>query len=619
MDKYTGTVLKDRYVLENVLGVGGMAVVYRASDKVTGNTVAVKILKDEFVSDEQFRRRFLNESRAISMLRHRNIVSVIDFEFEGNIQYIVMEYIDGITLKDFMRAQKALPFSIACKIAMQILSALQHAHERGIVHRDIKPQNIMLLSDGTIKVMDFGIARISKFETVTMTDKAIGTVYYISPEQAKGEKTDQRSDIYSTGVMLYEMLTGTLAFDGDTPVSVALKQIQTSPEKPTVLNDQIPLGLEQIVLKAMLKTPDKRYQSAAEMVNDLRLILQDPEMLFNFDLTDEFLTDGGLSAISEDPEIKLPFWTKGNIIAMAAGLVAGLIVIFVVFFLLSGNNKKPEGTPSESEPTEESQPEAEQVTVPQLIGDTYEEIMANTEITGNFTITKEDKESADFEVGYVFEQSIEAGTLVNKGSEIIVSVSSGANEVTFPDLTGELQEDAENTLNALEIEYKIVQQSSDTVKEGYVIKTTPEGTVKDGEVVYVYVSSGQNIIKNIVPNVTGKHIEQAKFLIENSGFVFDVIEGYSASVEKDYIIVQYIPAESELEEGSTVTVIVSLGPEPAPEPEPEPEPESSKPESSAPESSEPESSEPESSVPEVSEPEESVPEESVPEESEVTE
>ncbi len=224
MDRYTGTILKDRYVLEDMIGSGGMAVVYRATDRVTGNDVAVKILKDEFVADEQFRRRFLNESRAISMLRHRNIVSVIDFEFEGNLQYIVMEYIDGITLKDFIRTQKAIPYTIAVKITMQILSALQHAHERGIIHRDIKPQNIMILSDGTIKVMDFGIARISKFETVTMTDKAIGTVYYISPEQARGEHTDEKSDIYSVGVMLYEMLTGALPLTATPPVSVAIKR-----------------------------------------------------------------------------------------------------------------------------------------------------------------------------------------------------------------------------------------------------------------------------------------------------------------------------------------------------------------------------------------------------------
>lgn len=584
MDKYTGTVLKDRFVLENVLGVGGMAVVYKATDRVTGNTVAVKILKDEFVSDEQFRRRFLNESRAISMLRHRNIVSVIDFEFEGNIQYIVMEYIDGITLKEFMRSQKALPFSIACKVTMQILSALQHAHERGIIHRDIKPQNIMLLSDGTIKVMDFGIARISKFETVTMTDKAIGTVYYISPEQARGEKTDQRSDIYSTGVMLYEMLTGELAFDGDTPVSVALKQIQSAATKPREINENIPVGLEQIVLKAMMKNPEKRYQSASEFVNDLRLILQDPDMLFAFDLVDEFPTNGSLEPVNE-PEEKLPFWTKGNIIALCSGIVAGIIVVLIVFFLLRGAGSST-NTSSSSDSASESEVQVEQVEVPLLIGETYAEVIANKEITDNFTITKVDKESADYEEGYIFEQTLEAGTKVDKGSEILVAVSAGAKVINFPDLVGMTKAEAEGTLGTLGIKYQIIEQASEDVEKGEVIKTSPTGSVSDGGIVYVYISSGKDVKTSLVPNVVGKHLEQAKFVIENSGFVFKAVEEYSDDVKKDYIIEQYVPADTELEEGETVTVIVSLGKQ-----------ESSAPESSAPESSAPESSAPESSAP----------------------
>ena len=584
MDKYTGTVLKDRFVLENVLGVGGMAVVYKATDRVTGNTVAVKILKDEFVSDEQFRRRFLNESRAISMLRHRNIVSVIDFEFEGNIQYIVMEYIDGITLKEFMRSQKALPFSIACKVTMQILSALQHAHERGIIHRDIKPQNIMLLSDGTIKVMDFGIARISKFETVTMTDKAIGTVYYISPEQARGEKTDQRSDIYSTGVMLYEMLTGKLAFDGDTPVSVALKQIQSAATKPREINENIPVGLEQIVLKAIMKNPEKRYQSASEFINDLRLILQDPDMLFTFDLVDEFPTNGSLEPVNE-PEEKLPFWTKGNIIALCSGIVAGIIVVLIVFFLLRGAGSST-NTSSSSDSASESEVQVEQVEVPLLIGETYTEVIANKEITDNFTITKVDKESADYEEGYIFEQTLEAGTKVDKGSEILVAVSAGAKVINFPDLVGMTKAEAEGTLGTLGIKYQIIEQASEDVEKGEVIKTSPTGSVSDGGIVYVYISSGKDVKTSLVPNVVGKHLEQAKFVIENSGFVFKAVEEYSDDVKKDYIIEQYVPADTELEEGETVTVIVSLGKQ-----------ESSAPESSAPESSAPESSAPESSAP----------------------
>lgn len=560
-DKYTGTVLKNRYILENVLGVGGMAIVYKASDKVTGNTVAVKILKDEFVADEQFRRRFLNESRAISMLRHRNIVSVIDFEFEGSVQYIVMEYIDGITLKDFMRSQKALPYSIASKITMQILSALQHAHERGIIHRDIKPQNIMLLSDGTIKVMDFGIARISKFETVTMTDKAIGTVYYISPEQARGEKTDQRADIYSTGVLLYEMLTGTLAFDGDTPVSVALKQIQDEATRPREINSSIPEGLEQIVRKAMMKNPDKRYQTAMEMLNDLRLILQDPTMLFNFNLEDDIPTE---EEIAEPEEEKIPFWSKGNIIAMIGGVAAALAIILVAFLLL---NKAPAQKPEESSQPEEiseSKESAEQVKVPYLIGSVFDDVMADKEITSNFTITKRSEVSSQYEEGYIFKQSIDADAMVDKGTEIVVTVSGGAKEIAVPDITNTKIDAAKETLDRLKINYEIVEQSHETIEEGKVIRTSPSGSINEGDTVIIYVSTGKNVIKNTVPNVVGKYKEQAKYLIESRNFVYEAVEEHSNTVAEGYVIEQYIPEGTELEEGKTVTVIISTGVEAPP-------------------------------------------------------
>ncbi len=572
MDKYTGTVLKNRYILDSVLGVGGMAIVYKATDKVTGNVVAVKILKDEFVADEQFRRRFLNESRAISMLRHRNIVSVIDFEFEGNVQYIVMEYIDGITLKDFMRTQKALPYSIASKITMQILSALQHAHERGIIHRDIKPQNIMLLSDGTIKVMDFGIARISKFETVTMTDKAIGTVYYISPEQARGEKTDQRADIYSTGVMLYEMLTGTLAFDGDTPVSVALKQIQSEATRPREIVETIPEGLEQIVRKSMMKNPEKRYQSAMEMINDLRLILQDPSMIFNFDLTEEMPTAENEVVEPEEEEEKVPFWSKGNIIAMAGGVVAALIIILIAFLVLgkSSNNKpQPSESSSVSESKSESKDEEEQVKVPYLVGSLFDDIMANKQITDNFTITRHSETTSQYEEGYVFKQSIDADTMVTKGTEIVVTVSGGAKEVPVPDLENTDIATARATLDRMNLNYEIVTQPNETIEKDRVIRTSPSGSVNEGETIIVYVSAGPTVIKNTVPNVVGKHVEQAKYLIESRNFVFETVEKSSDTVEEGYVIEQYIPEGEELEEGQTVTVEVSTGPEEVPESQPE--------------------------------------------------
>lgn len=255
MDKYSGKKLDSRYEIHELIGVGGMAMVYRAYDTIDDRVVAIKILKDEFSASEEFVRRFKNESKAIAVLSHPNIVKVYDVSFGDMIQYIVMEYIDGITLKEYIDNQQQINWKEAVHFTVQILQALQHAHEKGIVHRDIKPQNIMLLQDGTIKVTDFGIARFSNMETRTMTDKAIGSVHYIAPEQARGDLTDGKSDIYSVGVMLYEMITGKLPFEADNAVSVAIMQLQSNPKPPQQINPSIPDGLEEITIKAMQKDP----------------------------------------------------------------------------------------------------------------------------------------------------------------------------------------------------------------------------------------------------------------------------------------------------------------------------------------------------------------------------
>ena len=549
MDRYTGTILKDRYVLEDMIGSGGMAVVYRATDRVTGNDVAVKILKDEFVADEQFRRRFLNESRAISMLRHRNIVSVIDFEFEGNLQYIVMEYIDGITLKDFIRTQKAIPYTIAVKITMQILSALQHAHERGIIHRDIKPQNIMILSDGTIKVMDFGIARISKFETVTMTDKAIGTVYYISPEQARGEHTDEKSDIYSVGVMLYEMLTGALPFDGDTPVSVAIKQIQSTPKEPRQINKMIPVGLEQIVRRAMMKTPEKRYASAIDMINDLKLVLADPAIVFHFDLVEELPQDQDVLSLTDPDKGDGKFWTKGNIIAIACGVLAALLVIgLVIWFLASGGEKTPD-----------------QIEVPRFIEQLYETVAADPEIAENFSITKQEEANADVEAGVIFEQSLEAGTMVDPGTEIVLTVSTGADTVPIPNIVGaEYNESLIEMLERLEIKHEKIDRKSDTVDAGIIIECSPAPgeEMPADDTLFIYVSSGKDVKMVSIPRLIDMTEGEAEYELTRLGLKMYSDTAYDATVPKGRIISQQPSPLVEVEEGYSVYVVVSLGPEP---------------------------------------------------------
>lgn len=249
MDKYIGKRIEGRYEIRELVGVGGMANVYRAYDVIEDRVVAVKILRDEYAQNEEFLRRFKNESKAISVLSHPNIVKIYDVSFSDRLNSIVMEYVDGITLKEYIEQQRVLPYREALHFTVQILRALQHAHSKGVVHRDIKPQNIMLMSDGTIKVTDFGIARFARSESRSLTDKAIGSVHYISPEQASGAPSDARSDLYSVGVMLFEMLTGKLPFEADSPVSVAIKQIQSQPLRPRALNPDIPEGLEQIIIR----------------------------------------------------------------------------------------------------------------------------------------------------------------------------------------------------------------------------------------------------------------------------------------------------------------------------------------------------------------------------------
>ncbi len=282
MDKYLGKRLDGRYEIHELIGIGGMANVYRCTDTLDDREVAIKILKDEFLNNEEFIRRFKNESKAIAMLSHPNIVKVYDVSFGDMIQYIVMEYIDGITLKEYIERQGVIEWKDALHLTTQVLRALQHAHESGIVHRDIKPQNIMLLQDGTIKVTDFGIARFSDKATRTMTDQAIGSVHYIAPEQARGDVTDGKTDIYSVGVMLYEMLAGKLPFDGDSAVSVALMQLNEEPKRPREINPSIPVGLEQITIRAMEKEPNKRYTSAAEMLSDIDRFRLNPSIVFDY-------------------------------------------------------------------------------------------------------------------------------------------------------------------------------------------------------------------------------------------------------------------------------------------------------------------------------------------------
>ena len=394
MDKYVGKRLDGRYEIQEIIGVGGMAVVYKAYDNQENRIVAIKILKEEFVSNEEFLRRFKNESKAIAMLSHPNIVRVFDVSFGDLIQYIVMEYIEGITLKEYIERQGSLRWKDAVHFTLQILKALQHAHDKGIIHRDVKPQNIMVLSDGTIKVTDFGIARLARSEQRTITDKAIGSVHYISPEQARGERTDERADIYSVGVMLYEMLTGKLPFQAESAVSVAIMQLQREPQLPTEINGSIPLGLEQITMHAMQKNPERRYQSAAEMLYDLSQFRKDPSLTFDYsyfvdDAPTKFVApvddyDMPPAAPGDEAEVK----EKNNMIPILAGIAVTLVVAIIVLAVMF--------IPKLFSDT------GEEIECPKFIGQKYEDVNYKEEYKENFVFEPEWQENSEFEYGYIF-------------------------------------------------------------------------------------------------------------------------------------------------------------------------------------------------------------------------
>ena len=548
-DKNTGKILNDRYVLNEVIGVGGMAVVYKAYDKIIDRMVAIKILKEEFTQNSMFRKRFLNESRVISMLSHANIVDVYDVNLEGDLQYIVMEYVDGITLKQYIDKQGTLSWSEALFFTSQILNALQHAHERGIIHRDIKPHNIMLLEDGTIKVADFGIARVSKFDTVTMTEKAIGSVHYISPEQASGGKTDEKSDLYSVGVMLYEMITGSLPFEGDTPVTVALMQVQAKPKRPSEINDTIPLGLEEITLKAMCKDPENRYQTAHDMADDIEQFRKNPDILFNYD----FSADEGATKVIDivkPTEVKKKPWET------ALPIFLGIITAFVIFgigvAILFVRNAASPGTATAD------------ISVPNFVGQTYEAVTANKEYAKSFKFIQGSTEWSDtYEEGVVTKQDPGADQLVKSGREITLTVSLGKKTAEVPNVKNLDQAQASTLLRNKGFTVSLKSEYSSTIESGLVIRTSPEGstTAAYGSNVVIYVSSGEQTEKVAVPSVVDLLKDEAITKLEDAKLTSEVDHEYSDTITEGHVISQSIAANTYVNTGTKVKIIISLGKE----------------------------------------------------------
>ena len=556
MENILGTKLADRYLIEELVGVGGMCNVYRAFDAEALQTVAVKMLRDEYAADEEYLRRFRNESRAINALSHPNIVKIYDVVLDAPNPYLVMEYVSGITLKEYIDRKKPLPGRTAANIAGLVLTALQCAHENGIVHRDVKPQNIMVTEKGEVKVMDFGIARFAMSQSHTIDGNAIGSVHYISPEQALGGAVDQRTDIYSVGVILFEMLCGRLPFDGESPVSVALQQVEQNPKALRSLNPNVPVGLEQITLHAMAKNPDDRYADCGEMIADLRRWLADPKTTF------PAYTATPVKKAAEFVRNKVPKKTGADAPKPAGGrkklkdrlttplsrlfavtcgvVVASVLFVFVMFQIYQPFQK------------------VEDITLPNLVGVDYSAATAGSTYPDIRIKLESEDFNTEYEAGQIYRQSPSAGKSVKKGSTVQVWVSAGGQMIPIPTFTNQEATAVYAKLVSLGLKYSTTEIASDTIAEGSVVRTSPEAgqSAPAGSTVVVYVSTGSNKERVQVPEVLGYPEEVAVQTLKDAQF--EVAVTYQVSdYQYDGLVMSQSPASpSMVPIGSKVTIVV---------------------------------------------------------------
>lgn len=587
MDAYIGKKLDGRYEIQEVIGTGGMAIVYKAMDHRLNRLVAVKVLKSDLAQNADFRRRFHDEAQAVAMLSHPNIVSVYDVSRDAEAEYIVMELIDGITLKQYMERRGQLNWREALHFITQIMKGLGHAHSRGIIHRDIKPHNIMILRDGSVKVADFGIACLVASAENTLTQEALGSVHYISPEQAKGGHTDARTDIYSAGVVLYEMLTNRLPFEGESAVSIAIQHISSVPLSPREINPEIPEALELITMRAMAPDMEKRYPSAEAMLRDLDEFRKNPSINFDYVLSDFAVEETGeptqhISAaeITEvrqhqkavqqreehherrrsredddyddyddrDRRRSRKEKSKAPMIAAVIAAIAVIVVLFSVIFSGFGSSGQ------------------EEYEVPRLLGMTLEEVLSAPEITDHFTIETAGSEfSEQYPKDQIMAQSPEGGR-TKKGPKdekhvITVTISAGIQGDEMPDLLNYNQTSAEGLLKAMDLGLKISIEEAydDTIEAGHVISTNPvAGTMlQKGDQVVLMMSKGKEIKKITVISYVDMTIEEAQNKAE--GLVIKTKE-MESDVPAGTVLDQDIDVGTEVEEGTTITLTVSSGP-----------------------------------------------------------
>ena len=610
-DRNIGRMLDNRYEILKVIGTGGMAVVYQAKCHRLNRMVAIKILKDEFTADEEFRRRFRAEGENVAMLSHPNIVSVYDVSSSDEANFLVMELIEGITLKQYMEKKGVLNWKETLHFAMQIAKALEHAHDKGIVHRDIKPHNVMVLKNGSVKVTDFGIARVMS-KSNTLTKEALGSVHYISPEQAKGGWVDNRSDLYSLGVVMYEMLAGRPPYDAESPVAVALQHINGGAAMPSTLNPNIPGGLEQIIMKAMSLDAKDRYSSATEMLKDMEEFRKNPAILFNMvDASEEptqvlpnpellkreaakpRTTAERVAGVNHKPRQQAPAHVppmqrtarnpeasaeaarraaaaeqqrkeqearaeekRSKTATIAIIACSAVAIIAIICFLIAISN----GGLFQDQPL---------VTIPDLKGEMYQSLPAY----GNFTVKiLEQQYSEEFKKGQIMEQKIEPGTEVEVGTDLYVIVSMGPEPkedepLLMEDLTangGMKVEEARSYLEAMGFRVLPFESSNDEFEEGRVYKTEPAaGTeLKAGQTIKIYISTGPAVKTVVMPDLVGMDYNAARQMLLDLGFSVVTYETKESDAPEDEVIEQPFEKDTKVDVTERIILTISEGPAP---------------------------------------------------------
>ena len=613
MDQYIGRLLDNRYEILEIIGTGGMAVVYKARCHRLNRLVAIKILKDEFSRDEEFRRRFHAEGEAVAMLSHPNIVQVFDVSTSESANFIVMELIDGISLKQYMEKKGVLNWKETLHFSMQIAKGLEHAHSRGIIHRDIKPHNIMVLKNGSVKVMDFGIARVMN-KSNTLTKEALGSVHYISPEQAKGGHTDNRSDLYSLSVVMYEMMTGRPPYDGESAVAVAIQHINGGAMMPSSLNPNIPGGLEQIIMKGMSLEIRDRYVSATEMLQDMEEFRKNPAILFDYHST----LDDATRAI---PVSSLPLTTaekkvqaktgerpmESSRVRQHSGMQPNRHITGVTPLNTAGRENDAIRRAQQRRREEERKRETERsriattavvicsavaiiaiviflvalfngallnqekdiVEVPYLEGRVYNEAFASKYKDFHIRLLPQEYHQTIAE-GHIISQEPSGGEKVQRGSDIWITVSMGQEPplIELIDFMGVDVEEAVALLTEQGFKPLKRKEPSYVLEEGLVTRTDPAAKTKltAGQTVYVYVSTGPEIVERPVPNVVGLEISRAKELMEQQGFKNVRYEQVESQKPKDEVIYQSVGKNKEVDVDSEIIIHYSEGPKELPQP-----------------------------------------------------